>query len=64
MRQIQKRACVYGSDVARITGKSSSYGRRIIRELKEKLGKQNQFITVQEFSEHSGIPVEVIDEYL
>ncbi len=59
------RVVVYPKDVQRITGRSERFGRQLIREIKEKLNKRpNQFVTVTEFSEHSGIGIEEVKKGL
>lgn len=59
------RACIYPKDVQRITGKSEKSGQRLLKRIKEDLGKENhQFITTDEFSIYTGISKEIILEYL
>jgi len=59
------RICIYPKDIQRITGKSERYGRNLIQKLRNSLGKQpHQFITIKEFSEYSGIKVEIINQYI
>lgn len=60
-----KRVCIYPKDIQLITGRSERYGRKLIQSIKEYLGKEpHQFITVQEFSEYSGIELELIEQYI
>lgn len=60
-----KRVIIYPKDVQRITGKSERYGRKLIRDIKEHLKKdEHQFITIEEFSEFTGIKQEVICEFI
>lgn len=59
------RVCIYPKDIQCITGRSESFGRKLIRQIKQHFDKQpHQFITAKEFSEYSGIDQEIIDEYL
>jgi len=59
------RICIYPKDIQRITGKSERYGRKLIQKLRIRLGKQpHQFITIKEFSDYSGIELEVINKYI
>jgi hypothetical protein len=52
----QKRACIYPKDIQRITGRSERYGRKLLNDIKCFLDKEpHQFITINEFSEYSGI---------
>jgi len=59
------RACIYPKDIQCITGRSERYGRKLLNKIKSHFGKQkHQFVTVNEFSEYSGIEVETVTEYL
>jgi hypothetical protein len=59
------RACIYPKDIQCITGRSERYGRKLLNEIKLYLGKKpHQFITINEFSEYSGIEVDIINEYI
>lgn len=60
-----KRICIYPKDIQLITGRSERYGRKLIQDIKEYLGKEShQFITITEFSEYSGIEIEEIYKYI
>ncbi|AOW18107.1 hypothetical protein LPB03_11870 [Polaribacter vadi] len=60
-----KRACIYPKDIQRITGRSERYGRKLLQEIKDFLGKESyQFITINEFSEYSGIQIDIVKEYI
>jgi hypothetical protein len=62
---IMQRVVIYPKDVQRITGKSEKYSRRLIKKLKETNGKaQHQFISIEEFANYSGLPVELIKEHI
>ena len=59
------RICIYPKDIQCITGRSESFGRKLIRQIKKHFDKKpHQFITSAEFSEYSGIDQEIVDEYL
>ncbi|MBN2166740.1 MAG: hypothetical protein JW717_10720 [Marinilabiliaceae bacterium] len=59
------RVCIYPKDVQRITGKSEKSGQRLLKRIKEELGKEDhQFITTDEFSKYTGISKEIIVKYL
>lgn len=61
----QKRACIYPKDIQRITGRSERYGRKLLHDIKGHLDKEpHQFITIDEFSEYSGIQIDIINEYI
>ena len=62
---ITKRACIYPKDIQRITGRSERYCRKLINKIKEYLDKEpHQFITINEFSEYSGIQVDIVNQYI
>ncbi|WP_317162586.1 hypothetical protein [Flavicella marina] len=59
------RICIYPKDIQCITGRSESFGRKLIRQIKKHFDKKpHQFITAQEFSDYSGIDMNSIHEYL
>lgn len=61
----QKRACIYPKDIQRITGRSERYGRKLLRDIKSYFDKQpHQFVTIDEFSEYSGIQIDIINQYI
>ncbi len=60
-----KRICIYPKDIQLITGRSERYGRRLLQTIRESLNKEShQFITIAEFSEYSGIEIDVVSEYI
>ena len=62
---ITKRACIYPKDIQRITGRSERYGRKLLNDIKEYLDKKpHQFVTIKEFSEYSGIEIDIIKLYI
>ena len=61
----QKRACIYPKDIQRITGRSERYGRKLLNDIRSFLDKEpHQFITLDEFSEYSGIQLDIVNEYI
>jgi hypothetical protein len=59
------RACIYPKDIQCITGRSERYGRKLLNQIKDHFGKEShQFVTINEFSEYSGIEVDIINEYI
>jgi hypothetical protein len=59
------RVVVYPKDVSRITGKSERYGRKLIRTIKEANEKEaHQFVSLEEFSDYTGLPLELIKEHI
>ncbi len=62
---IEKRVCIYPKDIQRITGRSERYGRKVLQNIRKYLGKEShQFITINEFSEYSGIQLEIVSQYI
>ena len=61
----KKRVCIYPKDIQQITGKSDRYGRKILQAIRKVLGKDaHQYVTIKEFSEYSGIKIEVISQFI
>jgi hypothetical protein len=60
-----KRVIIYPKDIQRITGKSERYGRKLIRDIKSHLKKDDhQLITIEEFSTFTGIDQELINPFI
>lgn len=65
MKATETRLCIYPKDIQRITGKSERYGRRLIKKIRERLGKtESQLVTIEEFSNFTGIQKEHLFPYL
>ena len=59
------RGCIYPKDIQLITGRSERYGRKLLNDIRAHFDKQpHQFVTVEEFSEYSGIKEEIVYKYL
>ncbi|HEY4786495.1 MAG TPA: hypothetical protein VIH57_10620 [Bacteroidales bacterium] len=59
------RIIIYPKDVQRITGKSERYGRALLKQIKNKLDKEDyQFVTVDEFCQFTGIKPEQVEPFL
>jgi hypothetical protein len=57
MKQL-KRICMNPKDVQLITGRTERQGRRILNDIKKRLGKtENQFVTIEEFCRVKGLPL-------
>jgi len=60
-----KRICIYPKDIQRITGKSERYGRLLLAKIREHNEKEeHQFVTVDEFCQYTGLPVEQVSPYI
>jgi hypothetical protein len=53
---IHRRICIYPKDVQLITGRSERYGRKLLQQIRQALGKApHQFITIREFCAYTGL---------
>jgi hypothetical protein len=60
-----ERICIYPHDVARITGRSTRYGRKIIRLIKLQSSRPAEhLVTIEEFCNYTGISKEEVVKYL
>lgn len=56
-----KRICIYPKDIMRITGKTERYGRKLLDRIRTKnLKTEDQFITIEEFCDYSGLKIEQV----
>ena len=61
----QNRICIYPKDIVRITGKSERYGRKLIEKIRSKyLKNEDQFISVEEFCQYTGLKIEQVQPFL
>lgn len=59
------RIIIYPKDIQRITGKSERYGRTLIKRIKQSRSKTaDQFISLNEFAEFTGLSVDEVESYL
>lgn len=59
------RLVIYPKDIQLITGRGERYAQRLVRIMKERLGKEkHQFITIDEFCEFAGLERKDLDQYL
>ena len=55
------RVCIYPKEVQRIMGKEYTQARRYLIKIKIQLKKEkHQYISVEEFSNYSGLPIEEV----
>ena len=65
MNTVPHRVVIYAKDVCNITGLRPRAARKLLRLLRQKLGKEpTAFITVQDFSGFTGIAAEVVQTFL
>jgi len=63
--KIPLRVVIYPKDVENITGLSDRAARKLIQKIKSGLGKSKpMFVTVHEFSLCTGIPEDLIKDFL
>lgn len=61
----KKRCVIYPKDIQIMTGKSERYCNLLINKIRKFYDKaDHQFVTVDEFSEFSGIPLDCVNEYI
>lgn len=59
--KISSRICIYPKDIARITGKSERFGRKLLGKIRIDLSKnENHFVTIHEFCEYTGLLIEQV----
>lgn len=59
------RIIIYPKDVQKITGKSERYGRMLLKQIKDKLNKEeHQFVTIDEFCQFTGVKPEQVHPFL
>jgi hypothetical protein len=59
------RTCIYSKDIQRITGKSERASRKLISDIKKHQKKEpHHFITAEDFSNYTGIDIQIINQYL
>jgi hypothetical protein len=60
-----KRTCIYPKDIQRITGRSASYCRKILSQIRFTLGKEpHQFVSVAEFALYTGLDPATIETFI
>jgi hypothetical protein len=63
--KIPSRAVVYPKDVENITGRKDSAARKYLLRIKKAFAKKDdQFVTIQEFCQYSGIDENIVREYI
>ena len=59
------RIVIYPKDVQRLTGKSDKFSRILLKRIRKCLAKQDhQFVSIEDFAEYTGIPVNLIKQHL
>ena len=60
-----KKVVIYPKDIMIVTGKSERYSRKLLQKIKNVLKKQDhQVVTINEFCEYIGIPVDEVTNIL
>jgi len=61
----QTRIIIYPKDVQRITGRTERWGRNFLKKIKaSRLKSDQQFVSIQEFAEFTGLSVDLIRQQL
>lgn len=61
----RKRAVIYPKDVVCLTGRSERYAQILLHQVRAFVNKEpHQFVTVSDFSLFSGIPEDIIRNYM
>ena len=56
-----KRICIYPKDIARITGRTEKYARKLLDKIRQQHAKnENQFVSVEEFCQYTGLKIEQV----
>lgn len=59
------RLIIYLKDVQRITGKSARYSRQLLDRIRERKSKtKQQFVSINEFAEFTGLSMKEVASYL
>jgi archaellum biogenesis ATPase FlaH len=62
---VPNRIVIYPKDVQNITGKRERTARKLLSDIRKKLGKlKSEFITIDEFCSHTGLNKEQVQEFL
>ncbi|MBI3720219.1 MAG: hypothetical protein HY252_16700 [Sphingobacteriales bacterium] len=65
INKIPNRVVVYPKDIENITGRKERAARKLLQNIKKAFSKRNdQFVTVYEFSLYTGIDEGVVRDYL
>lgn len=56
-----KKICIYTKDIQKVTGQSPRHARRILADIRRKLGKdESQYVTVEEFCLYASLPYNAV----
>lgn len=62
---LNNRIIIYAQDIMVFTGRSKSYAYKILKEVKEAVGKsKHNLVTIQEFADFHNIPVKELMDSL
>ncbi|WP_026969821.1 hypothetical protein [Algoriphagus terrigena] len=62
---IKKRVVIYAKDIQIITGRSQRYSNSMLTKIRKYFQKEaHQYVTLDEFSEFSGIPIHKIEQFI
>lgn len=62
---IKKRVVIYAKDIQIITGRSQRYSNSLLIKIRNHFQKEaHQYVTLDEFSEFSGIPINKVEQFI
>lgn len=62
---IKKRVVIYAKDIQIITGRSQRYSNSLLTKIRKHFQKKShQYVTLDEFSEFSGIPINKVEQFI
>ena len=65
MKVIPNRIVIYSKDIQNITGRSERTASKLLTVLRKKFNKKRgDFISIEEFCEHTGIKEEQVNKFL
>ena len=62
---VPNRLCIYTKDIQNITGKKERTARKLLSDLRQKLGKQkNELVSIEDFCSYTGLKEEHVTKFL
>ena len=59
------RICIYAKDVQNITGKKERTARKLLSDIRYRLGKQKKdLITISEFCDYTGLKIDQVQRFI
>ena len=62
---VPNRICIYAKDVQNITGKKERTSRKLLSDIRSRLGKQKKdLITIGEFCDYTGLKIDQVQRFI